>query len=215
MASNTKLGWEEHLIDELLKVMRGQAKHQLKDTGPEPYMTKTDLRRFGHALDEVKAIFENEFGPKVKKDPRSMWPFNDHTIKLSPNFEAVFKSIMENDELKPRNDEKIKQLIKNAGGRPYDTRAYGDNDRGDAIVQPNKAVIANQIGKTPRTVEREIKRMVDTGILVPLKTARNEPNLYVIGKLAPYMGNNVTVRHFINMKSRRDEITAGLRKLGF
>ena len=215
MPLNTKLDWEKQLIEELLKVMRKQAQYQLKDIGPEPYMTKTDLRRFIHSLDEVKAAFEMEFGPKVKKDPRSMWPFNDHTIKLSPNFEDVFRSILDHDELKPRGDEKIKKLIRDADGRPYNSKGYGNNEFGDAVVQPNKDVIASTIGKSPRTVEREIKNMVDAGILVPLKTARNEPNLYVIGILAPYAGNNVMVRPFINMKARRDDIRTALKKLGF
>jgi hypothetical protein len=215
MASNTKLKWEQDLVEGLLEVVRNAARGQLKTTGPEPYLTKTDLRKLAYSLDEVKALVGQEFGSQVKTDPRSMWPFNDHTIKLSPNFEDVFRSILENDELKPRNDQKIKKLIKDAGGRPYNSKGYGGNDVGDAVVQPNKDVIATQIGKSPRTVEREIKRMVDAGILIPLKTARNEPNLYVIGVLAPYAGNNAMVRPFINMTSRRDEIRSALQELGF
>jgi hypothetical protein len=143
-----------------------------------------------------------------------MWPFNDHTIKLSPNFEDVFLSILKNDELKPRRDERIKKIIKDAGGRPYNSKEYGNSDVEDAVVQPNKSVIATQIGKSSRTVEREIKHMVDAGILIPLKTARNEPNLYVIGILAPY-ASSAMIRPFINMKIRRDDIRSRLEKLGF
>lgn len=212
MASNTKLKWEEDLVEELLEVMRATARAQLNTMGPEPYLTKTDLRKLIYSLDEVKARIEQEFGEKIKTDPRSMWPFNDHTIKLSPNFEAVFRSILENDELKPRSDGKIKQLIKEAGGRPYSKKGYGDYDVGDAVVQPNKNVIATQIGKSPRTVEREIKNMVDTGILVPLKTARNTPNLYVIGVLVPFL-RGAMIRPYINMNARRDDIRAALGKL--
>ena len=214
MASNTKLKWEKNLVEELLEVVRNAARGQLKTTGPEPYLTKTDLRKLGYSLDEVKALVEQEFGSQVKTDPRSMWPFNDHTIKLSPNFEDVFRSILENDELKPRSDQKIKKLVKDAGGRPYSRRGYGDNDVGDAVVQPNKDVIAKQIGKSPRTVEREIRYMVDAGVLVPLKTARNEPTLYVIGVLAPYAGTAM-IRPFINMTARRDDIRSRLEQLGF
>jgi hypothetical protein len=150
MASNTKLKWEQDLVEGLLEVVRNAARGQLKTTGPEPYLTKTDLRKLAYSLDEVKALVGQEFGSQVKTDPRSMWPFNDHTIKLSPNFEDVFRSILENDELKPRNDQKIKKLIKDAGGRPYNSKGYGGNDVGDAVVQPNKDVIATQIAENGR-----------------------------------------------------------------
>lgn len=213
MPTNTTLPWEKRLIGELLEVMREQGKAKLEHDGPEPYMTKSDLLRFKHCLDEVKSAFEQEFGPKVKKDPRSMWPFNDHTVKLSPMFEAVFMEIKDNYELKPRGDAKIKAAIKNAGGRPYDKMSYGPQDLGDAVVQPDTQVIGATLGKSKRTVEREIGKMVKAGIIVPLKTARNEPSLYVIGTLGQFLGGNLKVNYFINATSRRDEIRKALEDL--
>lgn len=213
MSSHTKSGWEQGLLAALIAAVRTSANGQINDIGPDRVMSKADYARIKNALDEAKATFQLEYGDKVNKRTRGMWPFNDDSIKLPPKFEAVFMEVYDYHKLYPYSEDEIKDKIEQAGGRSYNHRGYDKDDYGDLVIEPDKKIIAAKLGCTPETVNRELAKMVKAKILFPLKTARNKPNMYVIGTLGKAPGNMHKRKPFINRTDRREEIKAVLEQL--
>ncbi|WP_022660490.1 hypothetical protein [Paucidesulfovibrio longus] len=184
MADHTVKTWERELLDDLPAPLRAAADLRLRDNlGPDPVLTKTDFTHIESALDALKSMFQEEYGGRIRKSTRSMWPFNDDSANLPPKFEQVFLYILKN-ALTGKTEDKVKRAIEKAGGRPYTKHDYGNNDYGDTVVQPDTKIIGTALGCDARTVQREIEKMVKVGVLKPLKSARNAKRMYAIGTLA-------------------------------
>lgn len=213
MSTQTKSGWEQGLLAEVLGAIRTSANGRINDVGPDRVMSKADFARIKNVLDEAKASFELEYGDKVNNKTLGMWPFTDDSIKLPPKFEAVFMEVYDYYKLYPYSDDEIKAKIEKAGGRPYNHWGYGKGDYGDLVVEPDVKMIAAKLGCAPKTVRRELNKMVEAGILFELKTARNKPSMYVIGTLGKMPPNMHKRNPFINRRDRREGIKAVLEQL--
>lgn len=210
---NEKNEFQNPILWDVLQIMRNAAQNSMKEIGPTKYMTKTDFERLKGVLDEAKTVIEHEFGDKVSKSKRGIAMFNDPSIKFPPKLKPVFMEIYEFHTLHPYSDRDVKAKIKAAGGREYNHKGYGKDDYGDLVVEPDKKVIASKLGCTVKTVTRQINIMTKVGILIPLKTARNKPGMFIIGTLGKAPGNMHKRKPFIQRGDKKESIKKGLQEL--
>lgn len=165
---------------------------------------------------EVKKVFERVMKEEIerfhtdKKRPLK-WPLNDKKLKVTKKLSEFYPHLMK--YIIDRKDEKGQALIEAAGGEPF-RRDPIDNKYGNCVIRINAPQLRKDVGKSRETVFRRLRELVAAGVLVPLRTARNQPGLYVIGDwMANHMGG-YRIWERLNRVALRDEIKNGLLEVG-